>query len=80
MPTATLIAVVDAGERAVLDAWLERWRQRLAYCSENEGCGCCVDVYRVDAPLEALGELPEAVVAWEPEPAQSHPQTEPPAG
>ena len=56
---ATLIAVVDDdGEPALLDAWLERWQPHLRACSENMGCGCCVDIFEVIAPVEALAELP----------------------
>jgi hypothetical protein len=28
-----------------------------------EGCGCCVDLYRVEAPQGALDELPPVVFA-----------------
>ena len=56
---------MDAGvpEQAAVDAWLERWRPRLPFVSDNEGCGCCVDIYNVEAPPEALAELPPAVFA-----------------
>ncbi len=63
---ATLTAVVDTpGEQALLDTWLDRWERRLHSCSENTGCGCCVDSFEVVAPAEALAELPEHMRADE---------------
>ncbi|HZU37632.1 MAG TPA: hypothetical protein VFA18_17055 [Gemmataceae bacterium] len=44
-----------------MDAWLERWGDSLPFLPANEGCGCCVDIYRVDAPPEALEQLPPSV-------------------
>lgn len=62
MPTrrATLIVETHGGDadRLRLEGWLARWESRLAHCSENLGCGCCVDIYEVEAPAEALDELP----------------------
>jgi hypothetical protein len=56
---------VDNGDpdQAIVEAWLERWRPRLAYVSKNEGCGCCVHIYRVEGPQEAIDELPPDVLA-----------------
>lgn len=56
---ATIIAYVDepAGREAA-EAWLARWRPHLAYCSENTGCGCCIDLWDVDGPEEAIREIP----------------------
>lgn len=62
---ATLIAQTE--ERAVLNAWIERWRPSLRSLSQNQGCGCCVDIYEVEAPVEALAELPRQLLSWEPE-------------
>jgi hypothetical protein len=63
MSKATICVDVGTPEQAAVDAWLERWRSRLPFVSENEGCGCCVDLYRVEAPQEALDELPASVSA-----------------
>ena len=43
--------------------WFQRWRSQLAFCSENLGCGCCVDIWEVEAPEEALDQLPSDIVA-----------------
>ncbi len=56
---ATIIVTVDEPESvAAGKAWFARWRPHLAYCSGNTGCGCCVDIWDVDAPEEAVAELP----------------------
>jgi hypothetical protein len=62
MPKATIIADANTPEREIVDDWLNRWRASLPFVSRNEGCGCCVDIYRVIAPNEALDELPIAVL------------------
>ncbi len=76
---ATICVEADAAEdQALVKAWFTRWQPQLAYCSDNEGCGCCVDMWDVEGPAEAVAELPEhllAASAW----AESTPQREPTA-
>jgi hypothetical protein len=61
---ATIVVSVEAPEEvAAADAWFARWRAQLTYLSENTGCGCCVDIWDVDAPDEAVEELPYALNA-----------------
>lgn len=63
MAKAQIIVAVDQpDEVAAVAMWFVRWRGRLAV-SENAGCGCCVNIWDVDGPAEALAELPEVVVA-----------------
>jgi hypothetical protein len=59
--------VVDVGqpnEVQAVDAWFDNWRSRLTFVSGNTGCGCCVNIWEVEGPIEALHELPEMVVAY----------------
>jgi hypothetical protein len=59
---------VDVGnpdEIAAFAGWLERWRTR-ATVSENKGCGCCVNIWDIDTPREALDELPEVLRGADP--------------
>ncbi len=64
MARAQIIVSVDQPQEVKFVAeWFERWRERLAAVSENTGCGCCVDIWDVDGPVEALRELPETVIA-----------------
>ena len=50
-------------EVAALEAWFSKWRAAMTYISPNEGCGCCVDMYRIEGPEEAIAELPENIIA-----------------
>ncbi len=64
MTRATLIVAVDRPEEvAAMEAWFARWQSKLAHCSDNLGCGCCVDIWQVDAPQEAIDQLPPAALA-----------------
>lgn len=60
---ATLSVTID-NERDVLavTAWLNRWGNKLKL-SDKRGCGCCVDIWDVQAPQQALSELPSEMVA-----------------
>jgi hypothetical protein len=68
MPRATICVDSGTPEQVVVDAWLERWRKRAVFVSDNEGCGCCVHIYRVEASREALDELPPVFASseWSP--------------
>jgi hypothetical protein len=46
---------------AAVDSWLEKWRSQLTFISENQGCGCCVDIWNVEGPGDAMKEIPEEV-------------------
>lgn len=63
MRATILVEADDAGRVAAAEAWFARWRPRLAYCSDNRGCGCCVDIWNVDALADAVAELPEELRA-----------------
>jgi len=63
MKRATICVDADSPERQVVLDWLSRWQGKLLHCSPNEGCGCCVDLYNVEATEEALSELPSSVLA-----------------
>jgi hypothetical protein len=64
MPEFTICAVADSpGEREMLASWLSKWRGRETTISQNEGCGCCVDLYRVTGPDEAMREIPAQMLA-----------------
>lgn len=67
MRATILVSVEQAGEVAAAEAWFARWRKHLTYCSENNGCGCCVDTWDVDGPEGAITDIPawmNAVSEW----------------
>lgn len=63
MKVTICVEVDSAEEVALVERWFSAWRDRLTYCSENHGCGCCVDIWDVDAPEEAVASLPPTVLA-----------------
>jgi hypothetical protein len=61
---ATIIINRDRTEEATTVAsWFDRWGDQLTFVSENQGCGCCVDMWDIEGPPEAIAQLPEAVNA-----------------
>jgi len=60
MPRATMtIDVHNASECAECRAWFERWEGALTRVSDNSGCGCCVEIYDVEGPQEAIDAIPQ---------------------
>lgn len=58
MPDAVLIAAVDIPQEVAMpDAWMKQWKSAITFVSENEGCGCCVDILRVTASQEAIDAI-----------------------
>ena len=58
------VDVDDADEVRGAEEWLERLGPRLSYRSENQGC--CVDIWDVLGPVEAIRAIPEDVLAASP--------------
>ena len=59
---ATVSVTIDnEREVAAVNAWFQRWGPRIQ-CADNQGCGCCVDIWDVQAPAQALAELPIGMV------------------
>ena len=62
MPRATIIVdVTHPDEVALSEDWLAKWTSSLTYRSENQGCGCCVNIWDVEGPEEALAALPSNI-------------------
>jgi hypothetical protein len=56
---ATIVVSVEApGEAEAIGAWFAKWGDALRYRSEDTGCGCCVHIWNVDGPGDAIAELP----------------------
>ncbi len=61
---ATIIAAVDVqDEVAAVEAWFSRWGAHLTCCSEDYGCGCCIAMWDVEGPAEAIAEIPSIISA-----------------
>ena len=57
------VDVDNSQEMEFVHQWFGRWRNKLEYISENEGCGCCIDSWRVIGPKEAIKEAIEFGIA-----------------
>jgi hypothetical protein len=65
MPKVTIVVdVAEVAQVEAVDAWFAKWQAVLTDVSDNEGCGCCVNIWEVEGPMEALLTLPEQVVSW----------------
>ena len=58
---ATVSVTIDnQREVAAVNAWLQRLGPKIQL-NDNQGCGCCVDIWDVQAPADALAVLPRAM-------------------
>jgi hypothetical protein len=61
---ASVCICTDAPEEdAAFDAWLEQWKEKMAFISDDYGCGCCVHLFDVEGPSEAIAALPKKIRA-----------------
>jgi len=63
MRATICVDLSDEDEVAAVEVWFKRWRVELAFVSENQGCGCCVDMWDVEGPDDAVSEIPASVRA-----------------
>jgi hypothetical protein len=62
MVRATIIlGADDPAEREAFESWRRDWREELSLLSDDEGCRCCVSIFRVEAPEEAIAAIPEPI-------------------
>ncbi len=62
---ATICVIKDQPEQATaVEEWFRRWGDGLTFVSENKGCGCCVDMWDVEGPEEAIREIPKEADTW----------------
>jgi hypothetical protein len=63
---ARAIIVVDVThpeEVTACEQWFAKWVSALTYRSDNQGCRCCVNIWEVEGPDEALAALPSGIKA-----------------
>ena len=60
MARATItIDVHNTSDCAESRSWFHQWERSLVRVSENSGCGCCVEIYDVEGPQEAIDAIPQ---------------------
>ncbi|RYG64846.1 hypothetical protein EON80_18450 [bacterium] len=49
---------IDPGDpyEEMFQSWFEKWRDQFSYF-DNQGCGCCVNIYEFDISTQAVAEL-----------------------
>ncbi len=50
-------------EVTALEDGLERWQDRLTFVSDEQGCGCCVSIFDVEGPRDAIDAIPPFLCA-----------------
>jgi hypothetical protein len=63
MKVTLCVDVHDPEDVAALERWRQAWGARVQFSEQNQGCGCCVDIWDVEAPEEAVAELPETLLS-----------------
>jgi len=62
MPRASIIVDVTHPEDvAACEEWFANWTTSLTYRSDNQGCGCCVNIWDVEGSGDAIAALPSTI-------------------
>ena len=65
MPRATIIVdVAHPEEIAASEEWFTKWAPSLTYRSDNQGCGCCVNIWDVEEADDAIAALPSSILGY----------------
>ena len=65
MKATICVDIESEDELRLIDDWFMTWREHLAFVSEDQGCGCCVNIWDVDGPPEAIAAIPLATRSHE---------------
>ena len=52
-----VVTVDNEREIEAIGRWFNRWGNRIR-CVDNTGCGCCRDVWNIEAPQHVFDDLP----------------------
>lgn len=68
MHRATICLWSDSLEEKVeYTAWLTTWKKKMTLVSPDYGCGCCIHLFDVEGPKEAIAAIPRELLtisAW----------------
>jgi hypothetical protein len=48
-------------EELAYKGWLEQWKEKMTFISNDYGCGCCVHLYDLEGPEEGISALPLSI-------------------
>ena len=60
MKATICVDIESDDEMREVDNWFLTWRDKLTSVSEDKGCGCCVRIWDVEGPPEAIAAIPPA--------------------
>lgn len=49
-------------EKVEFTTWLTAWRSKMSYVSPDYGCGCCIHLFHLEGPKEAIDAIPNALL------------------
>lgn len=62
MPRETIIVDVTHPEEVTAsENWFVKWTPNFTFRSENQGCGCCINIWDVEGTDEAVTALPSSI-------------------
>ena len=68
MERATVCFCADSIEEKVeFNAWQIAWQRKMTFVSHDYGCGCCIHLFDLEGPKEAVDAIPpnlRTVSAW----------------
>jgi hypothetical protein len=66
IPTrGTIIVATDSEEEQRLaEAWFARFGAVLRFRSDDQGCHCCMHLWDVEGPEDAIAAIPERITVW----------------
>ena len=57
-----VIVIAENDNQDLLYAWIKENRDKLKFVSDDEGCGCCVSIFRIEGEESILATFPEEIL------------------
>ena len=57
-----VIVIAENDNQDLLYAWIKKNRDKLKFVSDDEGCGCCVSIFRIEGEESILATFPEEIL------------------
>ena len=57
-----VIVIAENDNQDLLYAWIKKNRDKLKFVSDDEGCGCCVSIFRIEGEESLLATFPEEIL------------------
>ncbi|TPN86960.1 hypothetical protein [Aquimarina algicola] len=56
------IVVAENNNQDILYDWIDKNKHLFSFISKDEGCGCCVSIFTIEAEEEVLETLPKEIL------------------